>query len=68
MDVPSRILRASARLREIRATNRLHTANVEVQPSEMGTSSIQMVRYARELFEKGDRHKHIQPRHAQRHL
>jgi len=48
--------------REIRGTNRLHTANVEVQPSELGTSSIQVVRYAKELFEKGDRHKHIQPR------
>lgn len=48
--------------REIRAANRLHTANVEVQPSEMGTSPIQVVKYARELFENGDRHKHIQPR------
>jgi len=48
--------------REIRAANRLHTANVEVQPSELGTSSIQVVEYARELFEKGDRHKRIQPR------
>lgn len=48
--------------REIRAANRLHTANVEVQPSELGTASIQVVQYARELFEKGDRHKHIQPR------
>lgn len=48
--------------REIRAANRLHTANVQVQPSELGTSSIQVVKYARELFEKGDRHKHIQPR------
>jgi len=48
--------------REIRAANRLHTANVEVQPSETGTSPIQVVKYARELFENGDRHKHIQPR------
>jgi len=48
--------------REIRAANRLHTANVEVQPSELGTASIQVVQYARDLFEKGDRHKHIQPR------
>lgn len=48
--------------REIRAAHRLHTANVEVQPSELGTSSIQVVQYARELFEQGDRHKHIQRR------
>ena len=52
--------------REIRAANRLHTANVEVQPSELGTSSIQVVRYARELFEKGDQHKPIQPRAFER--
>lgn len=48
--------------REIRAAHRLQTANVEVQPSALGTSSIHVVKYARELFEKGDRHKHIQPR------
>ena len=48
--------------KEIRNANRLHTANVEVQPSELGTSSIQVVKYAKALFEKGDRHKHIQPR------
>jgi hypothetical protein len=48
--------------REIRAANRLHTANIEVQPCELGTASIQVVQYARDLFEKGDRHKHIQPR------
>lgn len=48
--------------REIRAAHRLQTANVEVQYSEMGTSSIQVVKYAKALFEKGDRHKHIQPR------
>src|SRR5690554_4799734 len=48
--------------REIRAAYRLHTANVEVRPSELGTSPIQVVQYAQELFEKGDRHKNIQPR------
>ena len=48
--------------REIRTAYRLHTANVEVQPSEMGTSPLQVVQYAKELFEKGDRHRQIQPR------
>jgi len=47
---------------EIRAAYRLHTANVEVRPSELGTAPIQVVQYARELFEKGDRHKNIQRR------
>jgi hypothetical protein len=47
---------------EIRAAYRLHTANVEVRPSELGTAPIQVVQYARELFEQGDRHKNIQPR------
>lgn len=47
---------------EIRAAYRLHTANVEVQPSELGTAPIQVVQYARELFENGDRHKNIQRR------
>lgn len=48
--------------REIRATHRLHTANVEVQPSELGTAPIQVVQYAQALFEDGDRHKNIQRR------
>jgi len=48
--------------REIRTIYRLHTANVEVRPSELGTAPIQGVQYAKELFEKGDRHKDIQPR------
>jgi hypothetical protein len=48
--------------REIRAAHRLNTANIEVQPSETGTSSIQVVKYAKALFEEGNRHKHIQPR------
>lgn len=46
----------------IRAAYRLHTANVEVRPSELGTAPMQVVQYARELFENGDRHKNIQPR------
>jgi hypothetical protein len=52
--------------REIRAAYRLHTANVEVQPCELGTAPIQVVQYARDLFEKGDRHKRIQPRAFER--
>ena len=47
---------------EIRSTHRLHTANVEVQPSELGTAPIQVVQYAKELFEDGDRYKNIQRR------
>ena len=48
--------------REIRAAYRLHTANVEVQPSALGTAPIQVVQYAKDLFEQGDRQKNIQPR------
>lgn len=48
--------------REIRSAYRLHTANVEVQPCELGTAPIQVVRYARDLFEQGDRHKRVQRR------
>lgn len=48
--------------REIRAAYRLHTANVEVQPSELGTAPIQVVQHAKDLFEHGDRHKNIQRR------
>ena len=48
--------------REIRSAYRLHTANVEVRPSERGTAPIQVVQYARELFEIGDRYRNIQPR------
>ncbi len=42
---------------EIRAAYRLHTANVEVRPSELGTAPVQVVQYAQVLFENGDRHK-----------
>lgn len=48
--------------REIRAAYRLHTANIEVRPSALGTTPIQVVQYARDLFEQGDRHKNIQSR------
>lgn len=47
---------------EIRAAYRLHTANVEVRPSELGTAPIQVVQYAHDLFVSGDKHKGIQPR------
>lgn len=47
---------------EIRQTYRLHTANVEVRPSEIGTAPIQVVQYARDLFKFGDKHKAIPPR------
>jgi hypothetical protein len=47
---------------EIRAAYRLHTTNVMVRPSELGTAPIQVVQYAQELFEKGDRHRGIQAR------
>lgn len=48
--------------REIRSAYRLHTANVEVRPSELGTAPIQVVQYAQSLFEGGDRHRNIQRR------
>ncbi len=47
---------------EIRAAYRLHTANVQVRPSQLGTSPVQVVQYAQQLFEHGDGHKRIQPR------
>lgn len=52
--------------REIRAAHRLNTANVEVQPGQLGTEPIQVVQYAKALFEAGDRHKQIQPRAFER--
>ncbi len=48
--------------KEIRSTYRLHTANVEVRPSELGTDPIHVVQYAKDLFENGDAHKGILPR------
>ncbi len=48
--------------KEIRTALHLHTANVAVQPSELGTDPLSVVRYARELFERGDPRKGIQPR------
>lgn len=51
---------------EIRSTYRLHTANVAVRPSELGTAPIQVVQYAHDLFVNGDRHRRIQPRSFER--
>lgn len=48
--------------REIRAAYRLHTANVQVRPSELGTEPTQVVKHARDLFEQGDNHKKIRKR------
>jgi len=47
---------------EIRAAYRLHSANVQVQPSALGTEPIQVVEYAQQLFEQGDIQKGIRPR------
>lgn len=47
---------------EIRASYRLHTANVQVHPCDIGTAPLQVVKYARELFEKGNRQKQILPK------
>jgi len=52
--------------RALRAHYRLHAANVEVRPSEYGTSPLQVVEYARALFERGDPHARIKPRAFER--
>lgn len=49
-------------LEEIREAYQLHSANVAVQPSQLGTAPIQVVNYAKHLFENGDLHKGIRPR------
>lgn len=46
-------------LKEICETYRLHSANVAVQPSQLGTAPLQVVKYAKHLFEKGDLYKGI---------
>lgn len=48
--------------KEIQAAYDLHSANVQVQPCQLGTAPIQVVQYARQLFEKGDLHKRIAPK------
>lgn len=49
-------------LEEICAAYKLHSANVEVQPSLLGTEPLQVVRYAQHLFVNGDLHKGIRPK------
>lgn len=49
-------------LEEIRAAHRLNSAHVEVQPGQLGTAPIQVVRYAQQLFGEGDLHKGIRPK------
>lgn len=51
---------------EIRQLYKLHTANVQVQPSGFGTQPLQVVEYAEQLFLKGDAGKGIQPRAFER--
>jgi hypothetical protein len=48
-------------LKEICSEHQLHSANVEVQPG-LGTAPIQVVRYAEQLFKKGNLHKGIRPK------
>ncbi len=49
-------------LEEICAAHQLHSANVEVQPGRYGTAPIQVVSYARQLFEEGALHQGIRPK------
>ena len=49
-------------LEEIRTAYQLHSANVAVQPSRLGTAPIQVVKYAEQLFREGDLNKGIRPR------
>jgi hypothetical protein len=48
--------------KEIKNAQILQTANVEVHPSALGTEPIQVVRYAKQLFEAGDPHKRVRTR------
>jgi hypothetical protein len=45
--------------KEIIAKHKLHTANIEVRHCQYGTSPLQVVEYARALFQNGDPHKRI---------
>jgi len=47
---------------EICREHRLNTANIAIEPSTLGTSPKQIVKYAKELFEKGNSHKKIKKR------
>ena len=47
---------------EIRIDQRIPAANIAVSPGDWGTEPIQVVQYARQLFEQGDKQKGIEPR------
>ena len=47
---------------EIRNFHRLHTANVQLHPSALGTQPLQVVEFAERLFLHGDRAKGVQAR------
>jgi len=49
-------------LEEIRALYQLHSTNVEVQPSQLGTEPSKVVQYAQQLFSVGDLHRGIRPK------
>lgn len=49
-------------LLEIRRERHLPAANVQIMPSALGTDPLNVVGYARQLFENGDPHKKIAPR------
>jgi len=49
-------------LNEIRAEYRLSTTSVQVQPSQFGTTPLQVVEYAEYLFVNGDETRNIQSR------
>lgn len=55
-------------LREIRQELRLPSANVQVQPSELGTEPLRIVDYAERLFTEGSRPLEIHPRSFDRVL
>ena len=47
---------------ETKKARRLQTANVEVHLSALGTEPIQVVLYAKQLFEAVDPHKRVRAR------
>ncbi len=53
-------------INEIRAHYKLHTANVLVRASELGTAPIQVVKYAEQLFLEGDSHHKLEAREFDR--
>ncbi|MCL2259266.1 MAG: RloB family protein [Proteobacteria bacterium] len=50
----------------IRVKHRLPTLNITALGSELGTNPIQVVQYAKQLFESGNPHKRIEPRAFER--